>query len=71
MLHLTEEGVTSAYRQIFERSHALVDVWPVRVTLLESKTKGDVLVIKHVSSNDGYKQTSGDTDLHVPLQLFE
>lgn len=30
-----------------------------------------MLVRKHVSSNDGSKLTSGDTDLHVPLQLFE
>lgn len=35
------------------------------------QTKGDMLVRKHVSSNDDSKQTTGDTDLHVPLQLFE
>lgn len=48
MLHLTGEGVTSAYRQIFERSHALVDVWPVRVTLLETNQRRRVGYKTHV-----------------------
>lgn len=50
MLHLTGEEVRSAYRQIFERRHALLDVWPVRMTLLR-RHKGDMLVIKPVSSH--------------------
>ena len=55
----------SAYRQIFERCHALLNVRPVRMALLKSN-QADMIVIEHTSSHKCSRKLSR---LHTSMCL--
>lgn len=67
---LTRDESCSAYRQIFERRHALLNVWPVWMILLKERNTC-YTCNKKLNTGAQDRLLSTDTHLHVSLKLFK